>query len=70
MAEVNAARKEYRSAEQQWDAALMKAHDSGHGTADYLKYLQEANQLGAEVLNALARYQEAVRRLLESMKRP
>lgn len=69
MEEVRAARDEYRSMEQQWDAALAKAHDSGHGTREGLRYLQETNHLGGEVLNALARYQDAVRRLFMSIER-
>ena len=67
-AEVNAAREEHGRVEQQWDAALAKAHRAGHDTTDGVRHLQEANKRGAEVLSALRRYHDAVGKLLESQK--
>jgi hypothetical protein len=66
--EMRLSRQEYFELEQEWDTLLARAHTFGR-PSEIIEALQGANDLGQEVLAALARYQSAVRALVRSMKR-
>ena len=54
---------EYRALTEAYDAELLKAHNCGHGTAEMDEHLSRAKAIGADVMEALKRYQEAVEEL-------
>jgi hypothetical protein len=64
-----ACRAEYNSIAAAYDSALLDAHNAGHGTAEIIRHLRRANDMGPAMLKALECYQEAVALLAKSFQK-
>jgi len=57
---VQSTAREYHRLVAAYDAALLAAHNAGHGTPDALRHLAAATGMAADVMKALDRHQMAV----------